>query len=197
MYLLILAALLLVHAFVPLLPVTVFDMFAPDTHWACVYILADVEDANEAICKPRGYFTDHDLSIIRSTNVRYCSEQECRAGICHARFNCEVMKDANSCTKEQLSEAISSNYVLRCGPNELVNSETRVWIDPRFENDPVRAIAHCVFKEYWARKTGTRWMETEERQYELQRVTAAAMDVVTDLIGSDLATCVDQFLGSQ
>ena len=183
----------LASGFTQLQPIITFDTFAIDSHWACVYILADVEDANESICKPQGYFPD--LSHARSYNVRYCSQRERRAEICHARFQCQVLKDFDSCSKEELSHAMRSDYVFRCS-NDWTGRPTRIWINPQLEGDHNRAVAHCLYEEDWLRMTGTPWMESDERQYELQRVTIAALDVVAEHIGPDVTRCVDHFLRS-
>ena len=176
-----------VSGIVPLQPVTSLDTFATDTHWACIYILADVEDANESICKPYGNFPDFsDLSNVRSTNVRYCSHQERRAGICHAKYRCEVLKDVHDCSREQLSQAMASEFTFRC-INEWNSSPARVWIYLG------RAVAQCVYEQDWQRITGTRWMESDERQYELQRVTIAALNVVAGHVGPDVMHCIDHF----
>ena len=186
----------LIHARIPLRPVTILEGFAADTHEACIFILMDVADANRAICKPEGFFPDHDLSVVRSSNVRYCSIQERRAGTCHARFNCEVLMDVNDCSKEQLSFAMASEYLLKCRYHSFAQSQTRVWIDPNLASDPSRAVAYCILSGNWNDITGTRWMESDERQYELQRVSAAALNVIEEHIGPDVTRCVDHFLRS-
>lgn len=194
MHAIILANLILcVYSFIPLKPVRQpAQLTAANSHWACVYILADLEDQNESICEPDDDYS-YDPSVIKSVNVRYCSDEERRAGICHARFSCSVLKNHNNCSKDQLNQAIAGEFQLQCGNEQMGQENTRVWINPRLEHDPLKAVAHCVYKDDWYQMTRTRWMETDVRQQEVQDVTATAMNLVAERVGPDVMRCIDHF----
>lgn len=177
----------------PLSPVVLRDTVETNTFHGCRKILMFLIEQNREICQLEGYFLP-SWDSVASIHVRYCSATEKAQGICHARFNCLVLQNQQGCTAQQLNEGMSREFVLNCMPS--FGSEQRVWIEPRYENDPLRSVAYCVSEVNWRNKTGLQWMPTDAEQEELRQVTAVAHLDLTTKLGSDVISCVDHFLRS-